>query len=157
MKKIFIIIFTLFLVGCKPVHTVIEHHEYITHTIDSTVLHDSTVLVPVEVYTNLAWNYDTLHLSTSLADAYAWVDSCFLVGTMKNKDKAQFKYVYVDKWHVRDSVVYEKVPDPYPVEVMVEKPLNNHLLIWSIISSIGCLALLVWVFRKPIMKLLSHI
>lgn len=155
MKRFLIVLFTLFLLGCKPVHEVITHHEYITHTRDSVVMHDSIVVIPQEVYTNLAWKYDTLHLETSLATADAWVDSCFLRGTMKNKNTASFHHE--TETIVRDSIVYEKVPEPYPVEVMVEKPLNNKLLVWAIISSVGLLALLWFTFKNPIRKLLARI
>jgi len=140
---------------CKPVHEVITHHEYITHVKDSIVTRDSVVLIPQETYTNIAWKYDTLHLETSLATATAWVDSLWLRGTMKNKQAASFHHE--TETIVRDSIVYEKIPEPYPVEVMVEKPLNGKLLVWAILSSIGCLALLWWTFRKPIMKLFGKI
>lgn len=140
---------------CKPIHETIVHHEYVTHVRDSIVMKDSIVTIPQEVYTNLTWNYDTLHLETSLAKAECWVDSLWLRGTMKNKNVASFHHETETIY--KDSIVYEKVPEPYPVEVMVEKPLNNKLLTWAIISSIGCLALLCWILRKPIMKLFALI
>lgn len=155
MRKLFIIIFTLFLVGCKPIHQVVVDHVTETHYVDSIIKKDSICYIPVEVYTDITTIPDSLHLETSLAEADCWLDSCFLKGTIRNKKGAQFQYIKETETIYRDSIVDR--PVPYPVEVMVEKPLNNKLLIWSIISSIGCLALLVWVFRKPIMKLLSHI
>lgn len=152
MKRFILILCTfLCLAGCKPVHQVVVEHVYETHITDSIRYHDSTVVVPQEVYTNLAWKYDSLHLETSLAVADCWVDSLWLKGTIKNKKEVVYKYVEVEKW--RDSIVYEKVPDPYPVEVMVEKPLNNKLLTWSILASLGLLVSLCWIFRKWIIKL----
>lgn len=140
---------------CKPVHEVITHHEYITHTVDSIRWHDSTVVVPMEVWHDIAVIPDTLHLETSLAVADAWLDSCFLQGTIKNKQQVIYKYIEVEK--VRDSIVYEKVPEPYPVIEHVKNPVNGKLVLWGIISSIGCLALLCWILRKPIMKLFALI
>ncbi|MBO7695953.1 MAG: hypothetical protein J6T10_25245 [Methanobrevibacter sp.] len=153
MRKISIILIAimLFFASCKPTQQTIVHHEYITHVKDSVVMKDSIVTIPKEVYTNLAWNYEKLHLETSLAEADAWVDSCFLRGTIKNKDKAQYQYITIEK--VRDSIVYEKVPVPYPEYITVEKPLNNKLLTWAILASTGLLAALVWIFRKWIIKL----
>lgn len=155
MKKIFIVLFTLFLIGCKPIHETIVHHEYVTHVKDSVVTRDSVVLIPQETYTNIAWKYDTLRMETSLATAVCYVDSLWLRGTMKNKNVASFHHE--TETIIKDSLVYIKEPEPYPVEVEVEKPLNKKLLWWSIFSSIGCLGLLIWIFRKPLMKLMSLI
>lgn len=136
---------------CKPKQQTIVHHEYISHYVDSVRYHDSTVVIPKEVYTNVAWNYDTLRLETSLAKAEAWVDSLWLRGNITNKQQIIYKYITETK--VRDSIVYEKVPEPYPEYITVEKPLNNKLLTWAILSSLGCLACLIWIFRKWIIKL----
>lgn len=151
MKKFLIVLLTILITACKPIHQVVVDHVVETHVRDSLVIRDSIVTIPQEVYTNLTWKYDTLHLETSLASATAWVDSLWLRGTMKNKNVASFHHETETIY--KDSIVYEKVPEPYPVEVLVEKPINNKLLIWAILSSIGCLALLWWTFRKPIMKL----
>ena len=156
MKKIALILCMLLCLGsCKPVHQVIVHDVYETHVVDSVVMRDSTVYIPQEVYTNLSWSYEPLHLETSLAEADCWVDSLFIKGTIKNKKAVQTQYVEVEKW--RDSIVYEKVPEPYEVEVEVEKPLNNKLLTWSILASLGLLVSLCWIFRKWIIKLIALI
>lgn len=156
MRKIIFILSLIFcLASCKPVHQVIVEHEYVTHVKDSVVMKDSTVLIPQEVYTNLSWSYENLHLETSLAEADCWVDSLWLRGTMKNKKNAQFKYITVEK--VRDSIVYEKVPDPYPVVEHVKNPVNKKILWWAILSSLGFIGALCWIFRKPLMKLIAMI
>lgn len=155
MKKISIILLLLFAISCKPIHEVVTHHEYITHTIDSVIYHDSTVVVPHETYTNIAWNYDTLNLETSLAKAKCWVDSIWLRGNISNKQQVIYKYVEVEKW--RDSIVYEKVPEPYPVVEYVKNPVNKGILWWAIGSSLAALGALCWIFRKQLMKLISLI
>ena len=147
MKKFLIILLTIFvLASCKPLHQVVVEHVTETHVVDSLVIRDSIVTIPKEVYTNLAWSYDTLTLETSLAKAECWVDSLWLRGTMKNKNVASFHHETETIY--KDSIRYEKVPDPYPVEVMVEKPLNNKLLIWAILSSGGLLFILFLQVKK---------
>lgn len=155
MKKILTILLTIFvLASCKPINQVVVDHVVETHVIDSLVIRDSIVTIPQEVYTNLTWKYDTLTLETSLAKAECWVDSLWLRGTMKNKNVASFHHE--TETIIKDSIVYEKVPSPYPVEVMVEKPLNNKLLIWAILSSGGLLFMFWLTFRKKIGKLFNQ-
>lgn len=157
MKKTIIALMMLFMIGCKPIHQVVVEHVIETHVVDSLVIRDSVVTVPVERYVDLVREYDTLHLSTSLAEAEAWLDttnSC-LRGSIWNKHTYTYEKEVIDHYITKDSIV-EK-PVPYPEYIEVKNPVNDKLVIWSIISSIGCLALLVWVFRKPIIKLLSHI
>lgn len=151
MKKFNIILLLLFAISCKPIHEVVTHHEYITHTIDSVIYHDSTVVVPHETYTNITWNYDTLNLETSLAKATCWVDSIWLRGNISNKQQVIYKYIEVEK--VRDSIVYEKVPEPYPVEVVKAKNAAWWVWLWAILSTLSVIGLLYWTFRGKIMNL----
>lgn len=150
MKKFNIILLLLFTISCKPIHEVVTHHEYIAHTIDSVIYHDSTVVVPHETYTNIAWNYDTLNLETSLAKAQCWVDSIWLRGNISNKQQVIYKYIEVEK--VRDSIVYEKVPEPYPVEVVKTKNASWWVWLWAILSTLSVIGLLYWSFRGKIYK-----
>ena len=147
MKRLTYILLLLFAISCKPVHEVVTHHEYITHTIDSVIYHDSTVVIPHETYTNIAWNYDTLNLETSLAKAQCWVDSIWLRGNISNKQQVIYKYIEVGK--VRDSIVYEKVPEPYPVEVVKTKNAAWPIWLWAILSTLGLVGLVVlWIRKK---------
>jgi len=148
MKRTLFILSLIFcLASCKPIHEVVTHHEYITHTIDSVIFHDSTVVIPHETYTNIAWNYDTLTLETSLAKAECWVDSLWLRGNISNKQQVIYKYIEVEK--VRDSIVYEKVPEPYPVEVVKTKNAAWPIWLWAILSTLGLVGLVVlWVRKK---------
>jgi len=148
MKRTLFILSLIFcLASCKPIHEVVTHHEYITHTIDSVIFHDSTVVIPHETYTNIAWNYDTLTLETSLAKAECWVDSLWLRGNISNKQQVIYKYIEVEK--VRDSIVYEKVPEPYPIEVVKTKNAAWPIWLWAILSTLGLVGLVVlWVRKK---------
>lgn len=137
--------------ACKPIHQVVVDHVTETHYVDSIIKKDSICYIPVEVYTDITTIPEALHLETSLAEADCWIDSCFLKGTIRNKQGVQYQYIKETETIYKDSIV-EK-PTPYPVEVIVEKPLNNKLLTWTILSSLGCLACLIWIFRKPIIKL----
>lgn len=156
MRKIVFILSLIFcLAACKPTEQVIVHHEYVQHVVDSVRWHDSTVVVPMEAWHDIAVIPDTLHLETSLAVADAWLDSCFLQGTIKNKQQVIYKYIEVEK--VRDSIVYEEKPVPYPVVEYVKNPVNKKILWWAILSSLGFIGALGWIFRKPLMKLISLI
>lgn len=155
MKKIFIVLFTLFLIGCKPIHETIVHHEYVTHVKDSVVTRDSVVLIPQETYTNIAWKYDTLRMETSLATATCYVDSLWLRGYIKNKQAAAFHHEIETIY--KDSIRYEEVPVPYPVEVEVKNPVNWKLLLWAILSSGGLLFMLWRTFRSSIIKLFTRL
>ena len=154
MKKFLTILLTIFvLASCKPLHQVVVDHVTETHYVDSVIRKDSICYIPVEVYTDITTTPDSLHLETSLAEADCWLDSCFLKGTIRNKKGAQFQYIKETETIYKDSIVDR--PVPYPVEVMVEKPLNNKLLLWSILSSMGCLALFWFTFRRKFSKLFS--
>lgn len=145
--KAALLILTISLFSCRPHHQIVTEHIYKTHYIDSIIIKDSIITIPKETYTNLTWRYDTLHLSTSLATAEAWVDSIWLKGTMTNKDKVQTEYI--DRWHIRDSVVYEKVPEPYPVETIKTKNAAWPIWLWAILSSCALVAFVdVWLRQK---------
>lgn len=121
---------------------------------DSIRYFDSTVIIPVERYVDIVRSYDTLELETSQAKAKAWVDSIFLRGEIENKSIVQYKYV--DKWHVKDSLVYKDKEDSEISQIetikYVKNPVNKNLLIWAIISTLGLLVTLWLTFRKKIIK-----
>lgn len=157
IKSLIILLSLMFFFSCKPLHQVVVEHVTETHVVDSLVIRDSVVTVPVERYVDLVREYDTLHLSTSLAEAEAWLDTAYscLRGSIWNKHTYTYEKEVIDHYITKDSIVDR--PVPYPEYIEVKNPVNDKLVGWLIGVSIGCLALLVWVFRKPIMKLLSHI
>lgn len=121
-------------IGCKPQQTVIEKEKLVYVTKDSIVHRDSTVYVPFEVYKD--YSLDTLVLRTSLAESKSWLDtsSAYLVGEIRNLKAVEVKYIEVDKWHTKDSLVYVEKPVPYEVEVV-----KTHIPSWAWI----CLAWVV--------------
>lgn len=164
MRRTFFVLVCYFVIvvlltGCRASRPVFVETktETVYNYIDSITYYDSITYIPKEVYYNIGWSYDTLHLETSLAKADCWVDSIFIRGTISNKNAYTQKTKTTDHYITKDSLVYKEKPTPYPVEVMVEKPLNNYLLIWSIVSTMGLLALLVFIFRKQIFKFFNSI
>ena len=103
-----------------------------THTeinyIDSTVVNvrDSIVLIPIERIVDVTAQYDTLYLSTTIAESKAYVDTTLhlLKGEIHNKDTYQFKErveyvdrviektdsVYVEKPIIQEKVKYKTIP-----------------------------------------------
>lgn len=151
-------IFILF--SCKSVSRVTEttSNEKIEIVYkDSIRYFDSTVIIPVERYVDIVRSYDTLELETSQAKAKAWVDSIYLIGEIENKAIVQYKYV--DKWHVKDSLVYKDKEDSEISQIetirYIKNPVNKNLLIWAIISTLGLLGTLWFIFRKKIIKYIT--
>lgn len=138
--------------GCKPKQVIVEKEKYIYVTKDSIVNRDSTVYVPVEVYKD--YSLDTLVLKTSLAESKSWLDTnnLYLVGEIRNLKAIQVKYVEVDKWHTKDSIVEKEVPVPYPV--VEEKKITPRWAWWTLFISIGLLGYvgvkIYLKFQKPI-------
>lgn len=92
--------------------------------------------------------YDTLRLSTSVASASAWVDTSLhiLRGEIENSDIPIKTVVqYVDRWHIRDSIVTQEVKVEVPVEV-VRYPKSYWWLLCFALSVI--LYLVVKVAKK---------
>lgn len=135
-------ILLFYLDGCKPEQIIVEKDKLVYVTKDSIVHRDSTVYVPVEVYKDYA--LDTLVLRTSLAESKSWLDtsSAYLIGEIRNIKALEVKYIEVDKWHTKDSLVYKEKPVPYPViEEKVKRPWWAWIcLTWTIIS----IASIIW-------------
>lgn len=131
----------LTVISCKPEQIIVEKDKLVYVTKDSIVHRDSTIYVPVEVYKDYAM--DTLVLRTSLAESKSWLDTsnAYLVGEIRNLKALEVKYIEVDKWHTKDSLVYKEKPVPYPViEEKIKRPWWAWIcLTWTIISiaSIG--------------------
>jgi len=123
-------------------------------TRDSTVLQirDSVTLIPVEVVKDVVPTYDTLRLSTSLAESVAYVDTTThtLKGSIRNirefQEKVRTEYKYITK--------FEKVPEPYAVEKIVKQtPKSYWFFLVCFILSLGYLFLKIYLFfRKKFWK-----
>lgn len=137
--------------SCKSVSSVTEttSNEKIEIVYkDSVRYYDSVVVIPVERYVDIVNKYDTLFLETSLAEAYAYVDSLFLRGEIKNKDVNQTETIYKDNIIYRDSIVYKDKIVYEKEEVEVENPINYKLLIFNILISVVDAILLYLYFTK---------
>lgn len=140
-------IFLIFLVGCKPKQVIVEKEKLVYVTKDSIVHRDSTVYVPVEVYKDYA--LDTLVLRTSLAESKSWLDtsSAYLVGEIRNLKALEVKYIEVDKWHTKDSLVYKEKPVPYPV-VEEKRYIPTFAWICIVWAAISIVLLGLWLYLK---------
>ena len=134
-----VLILGILFVGCKPKQVIVEKEKVVYQTKDSIVQRDSLVYVPVESQKDYTGLLDTLFLSTSIAKSWSVVDTnqMLLVGEIKNIKALQIKYVEVDKWHTKDSLVYVEKPIPYEVEVVKTK--TPTWAWWTLFICIGLL------------------
>ena len=134
--------------GCSPKHIPIKEEIIYTYK-DSTVINtiDSIKIIPVERVVDLVPVYDTLYLSTSLAESKSYVDTVnhILRGSITNKStfSQHIKYEWKEHTVYKDSLVYE--PQPYPVQVKVKNKTNGFLLGWFICS---ILAIVAFILKK---------
>lgn len=147
----FLLIIGLCFTSCKPQQTVIEKEKLVYVTKDSIVHRDSTVYVPFEVYKD--YSLDTLVLRTSLAESKSWLDtsSAYLVGEIRNLKALEVKYIEVDKWHTKDSLVYVEKPVPYEVEVV-----KTHIPTWAwicLVWAVITVASIAWSVYKRFRKI----
>ena len=130
--------------------TVIEKEKIVYQTKDSIVYKDSTVYVPYEVVKD--YSLDTLVMKTSLAESKSWLDtnSLYLVGEIRNLKAFQIKYVEVDKWHTKDSIVEKEKPVPYPVvEVKTKTPTWAWWTLFICIGLLGYVGVRLYLKFKP--------
>ena len=141
------------------------------HYKDSTIFKDSLrirdslmyVPIPIEGSQNIFQTFIPSHLETSLAMSDAFVDSLGLHHSLKNKEKEIGVHVPVTE-HTT-TTEHSSQNDSIRVEyvekiVEVEKPLSSWKQLkldtfWWLVSLI--LIALVWIFRKPIVKLIKLI
>ena len=95
-------------------------------------------------------------------DSIFMKDSIYIKEWMKGDtiyiDRYRDRYIYKDRW--RDSISIREVHDTTMVEKKVEKELTKWQKarinsFWWLIVALG--AALIWIFRKPIMKLIKTI
>ena len=140
----------LLFVGCRTHQpTVIEKEKIVYVTKDSIVHRDSLVYVPVESQKDFTGLLDTLFLSTSLAKSWSAVDTSkmLLVGEIKNIKALEVKYVEIEKWRTRDSIVQVEKPLPYPVveEKRYIPTFAWICIVWAVISIV---LLGIWLYMK---------
>lgn len=126
--------------GCKTKQIVVERENVVYVHSDSTIIKDSTVIIPIERYVDIVPWYDTLVLRTSIAESKSWVDSTnhILRGEIKNLNAVEYKYVEIERVVINDSIVEKEVPIPYTVvEEKIKYPWWAWItLAWFIFSMI---------------------
>ena len=124
---------------------------------DSIVVHqvDSVVYIPKEVIKDIVPVYDTLKMSTSMAEAEAYVDTTThtLKGSLNNKQGTTTKIKYVDRIQYRDSIQIKEVPIPVKVEkeVKIHPWYERILWVMSIIGLIFMVLLTLKIYRKIVL------
>lgn len=122
---------------------------------DTTVYRDSIQYTPVEVIKEIVPEMDTLTMSTSLAEAKAYIDTTnrVLRGEIKNKKGITNEIHYKDRIVYRDSIVTKS----YPVEV--EKKVVEYKHYWydklcypfAIVGLIFIILLALKIYRKIVL------
>lgn len=124
---------------------------------DSIVVHqvDSVVYIPKEVIKDIVPVYDTLKMSTSMAEAEAYVDTTThtLKGSLNNKQGTTTKIKYVDRIQYRDSIQIKEVPIPVKVdkEVKIHPWYERILWVMSAIGLIFMVLLILKIYRKIVL------
>lgn len=132
---VIVLLSMMLLSSCHTQRQTIVETKTETRYVDSVRYTDSVVMIPVEKYANLAYSFDTLTLSTSLAEASCWVDSIWLRGEIHNKQGVQYKYITKTEYITRDSISYVEKPVPYEVEVVKTKNAAWWVWLWAILAS----------------------
>lgn len=93
-------------------------------------------------------------------DSVYFRDSVFVSEKVKGDtvyiDRFKYKYIYKDKY--KTDTLLREVHDTTTVEVKVEKPLPAWKsaklgAFWWLVAALG--VALLWIFRKPLLKLLK--
>lgn len=138
--------------GCKSKQVIVERENIVYVQLDSTHIKDSIVIVPIEKFVDVVPQYDTLYLSTSIAEAKSWIDSTnhILRGEIKNLKAIEYKYIEVERIVKNDSIVEKEVPKPYPVvEEKIKYPWWTWItLIWFIVTVTS----IIWSIYKRLKK-----
>lgn len=103
--------------SCSTVRYIPTETTEIINYIDSLIIKDSTVIIPIERIVDIVPEYDTLTMETSLAKSVSYVDTAShtLKGKLANKQGTVTKIKYVDRVVYRDTTITKEIP--VPVEV----------------------------------------
>lgn len=161
MVKRFVILAALTLVACSPKHfqPVIEYRDsLVIEYRDSLVYRDSIITIPVPLESDQAIVRidDTSHRETSLAESDAWVGADgFLHHNIRNKrGDISFHVAIPEHWIVDKA--HEQKAATITKTVYLERELTWWQKVrlkgfWWLLG--GLLILLLWTFRKPILRI----
>ena len=146
MRNVLLFMFCVLIASCKAPKTITEREEIY---VDRVEWRDTTIYIelPRESVATYCPIPDTLRLSTSLANAFAWVDTAnnILIGYIENKKvpieyKTKFKERKVTlQKTIQKTVVIEKKYIPKFVKYLmilmaILLVVNYRKFIWKIIS-----------------------
>lgn len=162
MRRLWLLALLAAMSSCCPKHyqPVIEYRDsLVVEYRDSLVYRDSIISVPIPLGSDQAIVHigDTSHRETSLAESDAWVGADgFLHHNLRNKHGNIDIHVPVPEHWIVDKAHKEKATT-LTNTVYVEKPLSRWQqfrlrMFWWLLA--GCTALLVWIFRKPLVALI---
>lgn len=147
-----VLVLGVFLTSCGTERQVVVEKVYQTVQKDSIVynIKDSIKVIPIERIVNIVPQYDTLILSTSLAEAKAFVDTTLhiLKGSIVNKDVFEQHTHQEESFANKIDIVYVKEPVPYKVEVIKTKHPAYEKWLWLIV--VASLAYFVIKLKKKI-------
>lgn len=146
---VFFVAFAVLFTACSPKIVYVPGETRIEYR-DTTIFHTDTVSidVPVEVIKEVVPSMDTLFMETSVASAWAAVDTVTttLKGELRNKPiSLEKEIVYKERLVYRDSIVTK----PYPVEVEKEVryvPWIVKILAWF--GGLSLVAVVLFILRK---------
>ena len=143
-------VITILIAGCSP--KVIVQREVVTEYRDRIVHDTTTVEIPLEGE-KVVTRDTASHLENTYAKSDAVVSGGFLSHSLESKPQIIRIPVEV---HVTDTLVKEA--EIRTETVQVEKPLSwwqkfRIGAFWWLVAALG--AALLWIFRKPLLKLLK--
>ena len=158
MKRIAaIILFVLVLSSCchKHYQPQVIYNDSIRVEIRERIVHDTVTFSVPEIVERVVTRDTSSHLENDWATSDASVSDGFLSHSLETKPHTVYVPVAVP---VHDTVIVEKEAQETVIENEVEKPLpwwqkaRLGAFPWLLWGLAACLA---WIFRKPLLKLLS--
>lgn len=151
MRRIIVLIISLLClaVSCKTIQYIPIKGDTQIEYRDTTIWRDSLIYTPIEVVKEIVPELDTLYMSTSLAEASAYVDTTNRVirGIIKNKKGITEQIKWREKIVYRDSISTQEVPVPVEVVKEVKTHFWYEKLLW-IFSIIGLGTIAIKVMKR---------
>ena len=151
MKRFILIFFSVLLCfSCKTIQYVPIHDGVQIEYRDTTIIKDSLIYTPVEVIKEIVPELDTLKMSTSLAEAEAYLDTTnkVLRGSIKNKKGITEQIKWREKIVYRDSIETKEIP----VEVEVTKEVKTHFWYEKLLWAVSILSILYFAIKILLSK-----
>lgn len=152
LKRLIILISLLLVCSCGTIKYVPIKGDTVVQYRDSIVRVDSVIYTPVEVIKEVIPITDTLTMSTSLAEAKAYIDTTnkLLKGEIHNKKGITNKVEYKEKIVYRDSIVTQEIPVEVYVDKVIRKAPWYNWILWpfAIFGLVSILILALKIYLK---------